>query len=79
METKEKQFIDEFKTYLSVEKNFSEHTLTAYCSDIVSFILWLDGLSVTVCKSPSCIGNTTPPKATFRAECASLNWLNSPL
>ena len=46
MDTREKQFVEEFKTYLSVEKNFSEHTLSAYCSDIVSYILWLDGKSV---------------------------------
>ena len=45
MEEREKQYIEEFKTYLSVEKNFSEHTLSAYCSDIVSFILWLNGES----------------------------------
>ena len=45
METKEKIFIDGFKSYLSVEKNFSEHTLNAYCSDIVSYILWLDRTS----------------------------------
>lgn len=47
MEEREKQYIEEFKTYLSVEKNFSEHTLSAYCSDIVSYILWLDGKSCT--------------------------------
>lgn len=45
MEDREKQYIEEFKTYLSVEKNFSEHTLSAYCSDIVSYILWLNGES----------------------------------
>ena len=45
MEEREKQYIEEFKTYLSVEKNFSEHTLSAYCSDIVSYILWLNGES----------------------------------
>ena len=28
-----------------MEKNFSEHTLNAYCSDIVSYILWLNGTS----------------------------------
>ena len=43
MNEQEKKYIEEFKTYLSVEKNFSEHTLKAYCSDIVSFILWLNG------------------------------------
>ena len=45
MDIKEKSFIDGFKSYLSVEKNFSEHTLNAYCSDIVSYILWLDKIS----------------------------------
>ena len=45
MEEKEKQYIEDFMTYLSVEKNFSEHTLSAYNSDIVSYILWLNGIS----------------------------------
>ena len=45
MEAREKNFIEGFKSYLSVEKNFSEHTLNAYCSDIVSYILWLDNIS----------------------------------
>ena len=45
MEAREKKFIEGFKSYLSVEKNFSEHTLNAYCSDIVSYILWLDNIS----------------------------------
>ena len=46
MNTRDKNFIDEFKNYLSVEKNFSEHTLKAYCSDIVSYILWLDNIDL---------------------------------
>lgn len=45
MDDREKQYIEEFKTYLSVEKNFSSHTLDAYTSDVVSFILWLDKIS----------------------------------
>ena len=45
MRETEKQYIEDFKTYLSVEKNFSEHTLSAYTSDIVSYILWLDNVS----------------------------------
>ena len=45
MEEKEKQYIEDFMTYLSVEKNFSEHTLSAYNSDIVSYVLWLNGTS----------------------------------
>lgn len=47
MEDKDKQYIEEFKTYLGIEKNFSEHTQRAYCSDAVSYILWLNGLSCT--------------------------------
>lgn len=47
MQETEKQYIEDFKTYLSVEKNFSEHTLAAYDSDIVSYILWLDNVSCT--------------------------------
>ena len=42
MYTRDKEFIEGFKTYLSVERNFSDHTIKAYCSDIVSYILWLD-------------------------------------
>jgi tyrosine recombinase XerC len=47
LDSKEKEFIEGFKSYLSVEKNFSEHTLSAYYSDIVSFLLWLNGTSCT--------------------------------
>jgi len=47
LNNREKEFIEGFKSYLSVEKNFSEHTLNAYCSDIVSFILWLNNESST--------------------------------
>lgn len=47
MQETEKQYLEDFKTYLSVEKNFSEHTLAAYASDIVSYILWLDNVSCT--------------------------------
>lgn len=47
MNNREKEYIDGFKTYLSVEKNFSVYTVTAYCSDAVSFILWLNGTDCT--------------------------------
>ena len=43
MELEEKRYIDGFKIYLGVEKNFSQHTLRAYISDVVAFILWLNG------------------------------------
>ena len=47
MRDSEKQYVEDFKTYLSIEKNFSEYTLAAYISDIVSYILWLDNISCT--------------------------------
>lgn len=47
MDIKQKEFIEDFKTYLSVEKNFSSHTMKAYCSDIIAFILWLNGEDCT--------------------------------
>lgn len=45
MDKNEKEFIEAFKTYLSVEKNFSSHTLKAYESDVISFIIWLNSIS----------------------------------
>lgn len=36
-----KQYLEMFKTYLIVEKNFSEHTLKAYTSDLLTFLIWL--------------------------------------
>ncbi len=47
MNNTEKEYIESFKTYLSVEKNFSNHTIKAYESDIVSYILWLNDVSCT--------------------------------
>ena len=37
-----KQDLDDFKSYIIAEKNFSEHTAKAYCSDILSFLVWMD-------------------------------------
>lgn len=36
-----KQDLEDFKTYILVEKNFSEHTAKAYYSDILSYLIWL--------------------------------------
>lgn len=41
-----KEYLDEFKTYLEVERNFSEHTSRAYISDVLSYIIWLDSTPV---------------------------------
>lgn len=36
-----KQYLEDFKSYLLVEKNFSKHTSKAYYSDILGYLLWL--------------------------------------
>ncbi len=37
-----KKYLQEFKLYIEVEKNFSKYTVTAYTSDILSFLIWLN-------------------------------------
>lgn len=37
-----KQYLEDFKSYLLVEKNFSKHTARAYVSDILSYLVWLE-------------------------------------
>lgn len=37
-----KQNLEDFKSYLVVEKNFSKHTSKAYCSDVLGYLIWLD-------------------------------------
>ena len=39
---KSKQFFEYFKIYLEVERNFSQYTVLSYCSDILSFLIWLE-------------------------------------
>ena len=45
IDNKSKQDLEDFKSYIIAEKNFSEHTAKAYCSDILSFLVWMDGES----------------------------------
>lgn len=42
MNENSKKYLSEFKLYIEVEKNFSKHTVTAYSSDILSFLVWLN-------------------------------------
>lgn len=42
LNVKSKQDLEDFKSYILVEKNFSEHTAKAYYADILSFLIWLD-------------------------------------
>lgn len=37
-----KQDLEDFKSYIIAEKNFSKHTAKAYCSDILSFLVWMN-------------------------------------
>lgn len=37
-----KNYLEDFKTYLLIEKNFSKHTAKAYYSDVMSYLLWLE-------------------------------------
>lgn len=37
-----KKYLQEFKLYIEVERNFSQHTVRAYVSDILSFLIWLN-------------------------------------
>ena len=41
-----KKYLQEFKLYIEVEKNFSKHTVKAYNSDILSFLIWLDNRDI---------------------------------
>lgn len=41
-----KIYLKNFIVYLEVEKNFSTHTIRAYESDLLSFLLWLDNVAV---------------------------------
>lgn len=45
LNTKSKQNLEDFKSYLLIEKNFSKHTSKAYCSDVLSYLIWLNDTS----------------------------------
>ena len=42
-----KKHLQAFKLYIEVERNFSKHTVTAYGSDILSFLIWLNDRSLS--------------------------------
>lgn len=41
LNTSSKHDLEDFRSYILVEKNFSKHTAKAYYSDILDFLLWL--------------------------------------
>jgi len=42
-----KKNLEDFRAYILVEKNFSQHTAKAYCSDVLSFLIWLKDCACT--------------------------------
>lgn len=50
MDRQLKNYLDSFKLYLEVEKNYSQHTIRAYVSDILSFLIWADGNDISEIK-----------------------------
>jgi tyrosine recombinase XerC len=36
-----KKYLEDFKSYILVEKNFSQHTAKAYYTDILAYLIWL--------------------------------------
>ncbi|MBQ9245587.1 tyrosine recombinase XerC [bacterium] len=42
MNESSKKYLQEFKLYIEIERNFSKHTVIAYSSDILSFLVWLN-------------------------------------
>ena len=43
--TDNQELLEDFKIYLKGEKNYSPHTIRAYCSDVYTFLLWLNVLN----------------------------------
>lgn len=39
--TDTQEYLEDFKIYLKGEKNFSLHTIRAYCNDVYTFLLWM--------------------------------------
>lgn len=45
--SKKQELLEDFKIYLKSEKNFSSHTIRAYCADVYTFLLWIADLNPT--------------------------------
>ncbi len=46
MNEESKKYLQEFKIYIEVERNFSKYTVLAYSSDILSFLVWLNNINI---------------------------------
>lgn len=47
LDSTSKKYLENFKSYLIVERNFSKHTAKAYYSDILGYLIWLENQSCT--------------------------------
>lgn len=47
MNENSKKYLQAFRLYIEVERNFSKHTVIAYGSDILSFLIWLNDRSLS--------------------------------
>ncbi len=41
LNTKSKQDLEDFKSYILIEKNFSQYTAKAYYADVLAYLIWL--------------------------------------
>ena len=48
LQNEDKKYLEDFKTYLSFEKNYSNNTIKSYSSDIISFLIWLDNSCINI-------------------------------
>ena len=46
MDKLSKKYLQDFKLYIEVEKNFSKETIRAYHSDVLSFLIWLNDKNI---------------------------------
>ena len=46
MDKLSKKYLQDFKLYIEVEKNFSKETIRAYHSDVLSFLVWLNDKNI---------------------------------
>lgn len=46
MDNLSKKYLQDFKLYIEVEKNFSSETIRAYHSDVLSFLVWLNDKNI---------------------------------
>ena len=44
---KSKDYLNDFENYLKLEKNFSSHTVRAYCADVLCFLIWASEYDVS--------------------------------